>query len=269
MPFVHSEDTEIWYEVRGAGPDVVLLHPFPADHGIWLPVVELLSTRYRCVLPDLRGHGKSEPGEGPATMAKHARDVLRVCEDAGVERAVLAGNSIGGYILFEFWRAALANSTRRQIRALVLAGTRAPGDSEEGRRRRLDSIADVQQNGPAGFLDRMSQALVSETTRRNRPDIVRAARARMRSSVAGIAAVQQGMASRPDSVATLKAIDVPTLILVGAEDETTPRADAELMHRDIRGSRVEVVPAAGHYVPFEQPELVARAMRQFLDALPA
>jgi len=202
-------------------------------------------------------------------MAKHARDVLRVCDDAGVERAVFAGNSIGGYILFELWRMALAENTRRRVRALVLAGTRAQSDSDEARRRRFDAIDDVQQNGPAGFLDRMSQALVSETTRRNRPDVVRAGRARMRSSIAGITAVQQGMAERPDSVATLKTIDVPTLVLVGAEDETTPRPDAELMQREIRGSRLEIIPAAGHYVPFEQPDLVARAMRQFLDALPA
>src|SRR4051812_45962080 len=75
---VRSGDTEIYYEVRGSGPDLVLLHPFPADQGIWLAVAELLSTRFRVITPDLRGLGRSAPGEGDATMQKHAQDLLRV-----------------------------------------------------------------------------------------------------------------------------------------------------------------------------------------------
>ena len=78
---VRSSDTEIFYEVMGGGPDVVLLHPFPAHRGVWMPVAELLATRYRVILPDLRGHGESGVGEGPATMQKHAADIARVIDD--------------------------------------------------------------------------------------------------------------------------------------------------------------------------------------------
>src|SRR5207237_1367517 len=117
---VRSDDAEISYEVLGSGPPVVLLHPFPAHRAIWKPVAEALAPRYRCVLPDLRGHGESEPGNGPATMEKHVADVLRVCDDAGVGRAAFAGNSIGGYILFELWR-----RQRDRVAALILCDTRA------------------------------------------------------------------------------------------------------------------------------------------------
>jgi len=83
---------------------VILLHPFPANHEFWLPVANALSTRYRVILPDLRGHGDSDIGEGPATMEKHAADIFRVMDCAEVGRAPLIGVSIGGYALFEFWR---------------------------------------------------------------------------------------------------------------------------------------------------------------------
>jgi len=263
MPVVRSDDAQITYEVIGAGAPVVLLHPFPAHRGIWRPVAEELAQRHRCLLPDLRGHGESETGAGPATMQKHAADLLRVADDGGVGRAVFVGISIGGYILFEFWR-----RHRDRVAALVLCDTRAQADSDETRRARLASIADVQQRGPDAFLDAQVDRLLGASTRRNRPDIAVAARAMMgKMSVAGIAAALQGMAERPDSVATLKTMDVPTLILVGDEDVVTPRADAELMQRDIPGSRLEIISGAGHYSAFEQPAQVLRAISQFLVQL--
>jgi len=262
MNNVRSDDAAISYTVLGSGPDVVLLHPFPAHHGIWLPVAEELATRYRCVLPDLRGHGASEAGNGPATMEKHAADVRRVCDDAGVGRAVFVGVSIGGYILFEFWR-----RFRERVSGLVLCDTRAPADSDETRRTRLASAEQVQKHGPGGFLDGQLERLLGAGTRQNRPDIAEAARAMMtKMSVAGIVAVQQGMAARPDSVPTLKTIDVPALVMVGDEDVVTPRADAELMQSGVRGAQLEIVAGAGHYSPFEQPQQVGRALGRFLDA---
>src|SRR5512133_1815717 len=99
---VRSGDAEIVYEVMGKGPDLVLLHPFPANRGIWMPAAEMLAARYRVILPDLRGHGDSTTGDGPATMENHAVDIANVCTDAKVGRAVFAGVSIGGYALFEF-----------------------------------------------------------------------------------------------------------------------------------------------------------------------
>src|ERR1700733_12579092 len=96
---VKSGDAEIVYRILGEGPPVVLLHPFPANHEFWMPVANALSARYRLILPDLRGHGDSGVGEGPATMEKHAADIFRVMDDAEVGRAPLVGVSIGGYVL--------------------------------------------------------------------------------------------------------------------------------------------------------------------------
>lgn len=263
MPLLHT-DIDIWYEVVGSGPDVVLLHPFPANHGIWAPVAERLAGHYRLILPDLRGHGSSGVGAGPATMGRHAADLVRLCDELEVRKAVFAGESIGGYILFEFWR-----RHRERVRAVALCNTRAQADTPDGRAARLKAAADVEKTGPEPFIESMIPRLLGETTRRNRPDIAQAAREMMRkSSAPGIAAVQRGMAERPDSVPTLATIDVPTLILAGEEDVLIPLADAELMQRSIARSHLMVLPKAGHYAVFEQPEAAGALLREFLDHLP-
>src|ERR1700687_5755493 len=104
MLTLRSDDAEISYETRGDGPPVVLLHPFPCHHEFWYPLAVALDSRYRLILPDLRGHGDSEIGEGPALMLKQAGDIARVLDAAGVGKAAFIGCSIGGYMLFEFWR---------------------------------------------------------------------------------------------------------------------------------------------------------------------
>ncbi|MGZ4822880.1 MAG: alpha/beta fold hydrolase [Terriglobales bacterium] len=262
---VRSSDIEISYQMMGEGPDVVLLHPFPADHGVWRPAAALLESRYRLVLPDLRAHGESGVGEGPATMEKHAADIARVMDDAGVGKAVLAGESIGGYILFEFWR-----RMRERVSALILCNTKAGADSEEARANRLRSAEDVEKRGVEPFIESMIPKLLGESTRSNRPDLVDAARAMMvKMTPAGIAATQRGMAARPDSTPTLATMNVPVLIVTGDEDVLTGVAEAELLQRHIPGSTLKVVGRAGHYTVFEQHEQAARLVRQFLDSLAA
>lgn len=261
---VNSGDAMLFAEEQGSGPPLVLLHPFPTNHKFWAPLLPALAQRYRVLAPDLRGAGESSAGDGPATMQKHATDLARLLDAAGVLKAVLAGVSIGGYVLFEFWR-----RHPERVAALVFADTRATADTPEGRAARLKSVPEVQLHGPATFVAGMAPKLLGETTRKNRPDVARAALALMNeSSVAGIVALQQGMAERPDSVPTLATIRVPTLVLVGEEDTLTPPSDAEQIHAGISGSRLVKVPAAGHFSPFEQPESVGKELRSFLDALP-
>ena len=259
---VRSGDIDIYYEVIGSGPDLVLLHPFPAHHGVWMPVAEQLASKYRVILPDLRGHGQSGVGEGVATMEKHVNDLLRVLADAKVGRAIFAGESIGGYILFEFWR-----REHECVRALALCNTKATADSDDARRARLQSAEEVLKRGVEPFVESMLPKLLGETTRTNRPDITAAARAMMMKIMpAGVAAVQRGMAERPDSVPTLRTIDVPTLVFTGDED-MIPLSEAQLMQSHIAGAELRVVPKAGHYAVFERPEDAFRVLRQFLDAV--
>src|SRR6266852_9724852 len=263
MNSIKSGDAEIVYRVLGEGPAVVLLHPFPANHEFCLPVAEALSGRYRVVLPDLRGHGESGLGEGSATMDKHAADIALVMDDADIGRAPLIGVSIGGYALFEFWR-----RNRGRVAALGLCNTKAPADSAEARAGRLQAAGDVLERGTEAFFESMIPRLLGKTTRETRPDLVEGALRMMRKmSPEHVAQVQRGMAERPDSVDTLKTINVPTLLVTGDEDILTGLNEAELMHRHIAGSELRVLPKAGHYAALEQPEAAGRLLRQFLDGV--
>jgi 3-oxoadipate enol-lactonase len=260
---IKSGDAEIVYWTLGDGSPVVLLHPFPVNHEFWLPVAEVLATRYRIVLPDLRGHGESGVGDGPATMEKHAADIAHVMDDANVGRAPLVGVSIGGYALFEFWR-----KHRGRAAALGLFNTKAPADGPEARAARLQAANDVVERGTEPFFDSMVPKLMAKTTREMRPDLVDGALRMMRKmSPEDVAQVQRGMAARPDSIETLKTINIPTLLVTGDEDQMTGVNEAELMRQHIPGSQLRVIPKAGHYSPWEQPQDAASILRQFLDGL--
>jgi pimeloyl-ACP methyl ester carboxylesterase len=260
---IKSGDAEIAYWTLGDGLPVVLLHPFPAHHEFWLPVAEALAARYRVILPDLRGHGESSAGEGPATMEKHAADIVRVMDDAGAGRAPLIGVSIGGYALFEFWR-----RHRARVAGLGLCNTKAPADSAEARVGRLQAASDVLERGTEPFFETMIPRLLGKTTRETRPDLVEGALAMMRKmSPDDVAQVQRGMAERPDSVETLKTINVPTLLVTGDEDIMTGVNETELMRQHIPVSQLRVIPKAGHYSPWEQPGEAASLLRQFLDGI--
>jgi len=261
MKQLRSDDADVFYEVAGSGSPIVLLHPFPANHELWPPCVNALETSYRLILPDLRGHGDSGIGEGPATMAKHAADLANILEAEQIDRAIFVGVSIGGYILFEFWR-----KYRARVAALVLCNTKAAGETADSRAVRLQAAADVLERGTEPFFEGLITKLLGETTRRTRPDLADGALRFMRKmSPENVALVQRGMAERQDSVDTLKTINVPTLIVTGDEDQLTGVREAEVMRRNIARSAMIVVPRAGHYSPWEQPQEVGRILRQFAD----
>jgi 3-oxoadipate enol-lactonase len=263
MPHIKSGDAEIAYWTIGEGPPVVLLHPFPANHEFWLPVAQALAARYRLILPDLRGHGESGVGEGPATMEKHSADIARLMDDADVGRAPLIGVSIGGYALFEFWR-----SYRGRVAALGLCNTKAPADSAEARAGRLQAANDVLERGTEPFFESMIPKLLGKTTRETRPDLVDGVLRMMRKmSPEDVAQVQRGMAERPDSVETLKTINVSTLLVTGDEDIMTGVNEADLMRQHIAGSQMQVIPKCGHYSPWEQSDAASKVLRHFLDGL--
>jgi pimeloyl-ACP methyl ester carboxylesterase len=182
---------------------------------------------------------------------------------ADADRAPIVGVSIGGYAIFEFWR-----RFRNRATALVLCNTKASADTPEARAGRLEAANDVMQRGTEPFFEGMLQKVLAETTRRSRPDLVEAAHRMMRKmSAEDVAGVQRGMAERPDSIATLKTINVPALLVTGDEDTMTGVPEAEVMKQNIPGAQMKVIEKAGHYSPWEQPQEVGRLLRQFLDSV--
>ena len=263
MICVQSGDADIYYQSLGSGAPVVLLHPFPVHHEFWLPVIPPLATKYRLILPDLRGHGQSGIGEGPATMDRHASDIARILDHAEIDRAAFVGVSIGGYVLFECWR-----RFRTRIAALALCNTKAQADSAEARAARLQAAAEVLDLGTEPFFEGLIPKLIGKTTRELRPDLIEGALKMMRkTSAQDVSAVQRGMADRPDSIAILRTINFPTLIVTGDQDGFAGPEEATLMHGHIPGSQLKIIARAGHYAPWEHPVEVGRILKQFLDVV--
>jgi pimeloyl-ACP methyl ester carboxylesterase len=265
--FYYSDGTKLFCTTLGHGPSVVLLHPTPLNHCFWLPLAEILAPQYRLIIPDLRGHGQSELGEDPITVEKLAADAARLLDHLQLSKALFAGCSIGGYALYEIWR-----TMPDRAEALAFCCSKPQADDEVARAKRGQNIAQVRERGTADFIESNLQTLIGSTARRRWPQKIAEVREMMQTVPAeSVVAVQQGLAARPDSVTTARTIRVPCCVLAGGEDPGSTPADMRLLAEQIRnggyGAEYNEIPDAGHYAPFEQPELVARILRRFFDSV--
>ena len=253
---------DIAYDDVGTGLPVVFIHGFPHNRTLWAPQLGGLLTRARCIAPDLRGFGESEI-RGPYTMDAYADDVIAVLDALQIDRAVIAGLSMGGYVAFAIWR-----RHRERVRALILADTRPGPDSDEAREKRRDLIALVRARGSGAVADAQIAGMVGKTTREKHPDVADAVhRMLTMAPVEGVVGALEAMMNRPDSTPTLATIDVPTLIIVGAEDVLTPPKEARAMHERIAGSRLEILAGAGHVSNVERPAAFNHVASEFLGVL--
>jgi pimeloyl-ACP methyl ester carboxylesterase len=247
----------------GDGTPVVLLHAFPLDSRMWLPQVEALGG-YQLIVPDLRGFGAArEQAVEIAHMDLLADDVAKLLDERNLERVVLCGQSMGGYISFAF-----ARRHPERLGGLVLCDTRAGADTEEARAGRLAIAERVLAEG-VGFLPEvMLPRLLGETTRQQRPDLVQqVTETILAQDPRGVAAAQRGMAERPDSTAVLGQIAVPTLVITGMQDQLIRPEEGTAMAAAIRDARLVQVPDAGHLANLEQADAVNEALLDFLAPL--
>lgn len=250
------------YDECGTGLPVVLLHSFPHDRTLWAPQLGAFVDVCRFIAPDLRGFGEScvEP---PYTMDRYADDVVALLDKLGVERAVVGGLSMGGYVAFAIWR-----RHRARVSALVFADTRAGADADEAKVARRAQIDLVRSRGAAVLAAQLVTKQLGSRTRERHPDVVEIVRDMIaRAPVEGIAGALEAMMARPDSTPTLATIDVPALVLVGEEDTLTPLAEARKIHEGIAGSRLEVVAGAGHLSSIERPAAFNHLLGEFVGRL--
>ena len=249
-------------DVRGDGPALLLVHGFPLDRTIWKHQVATLGG-WRRIAPDLRGLGSSDAPEEGYSMAKYADDLVRLLDRLRVQKAVVAGLSMGGYIAFELLR-----RYRERVAGLILCDTKAGADSDEGKRGREEMIELVRRKGAEAIADRMLPRLLGRTTQQTQPVVVTQVREMItRCSVPGIAGALAAMRDRPDSTDLLATIDVPTLVVAGSEDELIPPSVAKDMTAAIPSAAVTVISGAGHIPSLEAPTAVSRVIAEFLEAV--
>jgi pimeloyl-ACP methyl ester carboxylesterase len=253
---------EIGLDNVGTGIPLVFLHGFPHNRTLWSAQVNALVDRARCIAPDLRGFGETTVAP-PYTMDQYADDLAALLDAERIERAVVCGLSMGGYIAFAIWR-----RHRSRIRALVLADTRAGADSEEGREKRRAMISMVRERGGGVVADAMINDMVGRSTREKNPEIVDVVYRMLSLAPAdGVIGALEAMMTRPDSEPMLPTIDVPTLIVVGEEDALTPVREARVMHAAIPNSRLEILAGAGHVSNVERPAAFNHVLSEFLSSL--
>ena len=250
------------YTDTGIGSPIVLIHGYPFDRSLWSEQVTALSNSYRVIAPDLRGFGETEVTTGPAAMNQMAQDVAELMDQLQIPRAVIGGLSMGGYVALAFCK-----QFPSRVRALILADTRAQGDTEEAKETRAQQAEKALSEGMAGIADAMLPKLLTPDTVSKRPEIVNRVRDMMlKTKPEGAAAALRGMGEREYQTPLLSQISVPTLILVGAEDAITPVADSEKMQRAIPNARLVVLENAGHVSNLERTQQFNDAMLEFLRA---
>lgn len=240
---------------------VLWIHGFPLNNTLWDYQVAGLADIARLITPDLRGHGQSEATAPPYSMATFADDCVHLLDDLGCSGPVIvAGLSMGGYVAFEICR-----RHPDRVAGLILAATRAGADSEAGRAGRDATAATALAEGVAPIAAGMLPKLLAPTTYDNEPELVEFVQEMMlTTSVDGVVGAAAAMRDRADSTPDLAGLDLPTLIVHGAEDQLIPVSEAEVMRDGMPGAELVVLEGAGHLPNLEKPVEFNETARTFL-----
>jgi 3-oxoadipate enol-lactonase len=253
---------ELAYDDAGSGIPLLFIHGWPHNRTLWAAQLSGLPTRARCLAADLRGFGDSSVA-APFTVDQYADDLAALLAMLGIDRAVVCGLSLGGYVAL-----AMLRRHRALLRGLILTSTRATPDSAEGREKRARLIEFVEENGVEALAGMQLREMVGETTFTSRPDVLEAFRQLMATSPdEGVIGGLRAMAGRHDSSDLLGGIDFPTLVVSGAEDTMTPPEEMRALADAIPRCRLEVIESGGHVCSYERPAAFNHVIAEFLATL--
>jgi pimeloyl-ACP methyl ester carboxylesterase len=254
MPKINRDGVEIYYEVHGSGPPLLLTHGYSSTSAMWQGQIEALSKYHKLVLWDMRGHGQSDyPADAAAYSEAHTvADMAALLDKIGADSTIVGGLSLGGYMSLAFNRA-----HPERVRALLIIDT-GPGFKKDDAR----EVWNKRALETGDRFDREGLAVLASASRE-------------RSSVShrdasGLARAARGMLTQRDArvIESLPGIKVPALVVVGADDAPFLAA-SDYMAAKIPGAQKVVVPAAGHAVNIDQPQAFIDAVLPFLGSLDA
>ncbi|HUO05608.1 MAG TPA: alpha/beta fold hydrolase [Candidatus Binataceae bacterium] len=254
MPFIERDaGVRIYYEERGRGLAVLLTHGYSESARMWQGQMEALSDRYHMIAWDMRGHDRSDSPDDPALYTHEASvaDMAAVLDACKVRRAVIGGLSLGGYMSLEF---NLAHPER--VIALMVFDT-GPGykrdEPRSGWNRMAETVAQALDSKGLAAVSRSAEVTVAQHR-----------------SAAGLANSARGMLSQRDGrvIESLPRINVPTLVLVGANDKQFIPS-TEYMAAKIPGAEKVILDNAGHAANIDQPAAFNLAVPSFLDRVTA
>ncbi len=254
--------TTLAYGDLGSGPPLVLVHAFPLDRRMWEPQAELDDV-CRLLTPDVPGLGESALPPDGWTVDSLADTLAEWLTALGIEKAVVGGLSMGGYVALAF-----ARRHPNRLNGLLLADTRAEADTADAKANRGKAIELVNTQGPAALIEQMLPKMLSDHTRRQNVAIEGRVRELAGSQTpAGVAAALVALRDRPDSMAALKEFHFPVLTLVGAHDALTPPTAAHAMAVHLPDVTSETLYWAGHLSNLEAAAPFNAAVRRWLTAI--
>lgn len=254
------------YDDAGSGLPIVLIHGFPLCRKMWHPqVTKLVEAGFRVITPDLRGFGESDAPDGPYSMELFSDDVIALLDHLEIEKAVIGGMSMGGYVLFNICE----RYTERLLGACFIT-TRATADDEAGKARRLQLAQDVMKLGPQVVAGPFEKLLFAEQSLTERPKLVEeVCRWMVATPSRGLAGGLLAMRERKDYSSYLGNITIPSLAIGAAGDKVTPPENAQRIAAEISGGKLCIIPDAGHMANLEHPGAFNKCLIEFLKDIAA
>ncbi len=252
------------YDEVGEGRiPVIFLHGFPFDKTMWHLQLDALQATYHLISLDIRGFGKSKDDTTPLSIDLFTDDLIAFMDQLSIEKAVLCGLSMGGYIALN-----AVNRFPDRFEALVLCDTQCIADTPEAKEKRYETIEDIKANGLTGFTDAFVKKVFCKESLKTKKKLV----SQLKSVIASNQpqAVIQGLtaiAERAETCSILSKITIPTLIICGSDDAVTPLSKSEYMQLQIKGSVLQVIEHAGHVSNLEQPEAFNKHLNEFLKTV--
>ena len=256
---------EMAYDDLGAGPVVLLIHGFPLNRQMWQPqLLPLAEAGYRVIAPDLRGFGASDAPADGYSMDGFAEDLIALLDALQVERAVVGGMSMGGYILMN-----LLERYPDRVRAACFIATKSSADDEAGRERRSAMAAEAERLGANPLIKIFAELLFAHETMQVRPELIARVTSWMRdTSPKGLAGGLLAMRDRKDYTPLLGGFKQRSLVITGAEDRAASPDAAKILSAGIAGCQSRIIEKAGHMANMEQPRAFNDTLIGFLNALP-
>jgi 3-oxoadipate enol-lactonase len=252
---MNTEPVTLAHEIHGNGLPVILIHGFPFDRSIWQPIVPLLKEHARLILPDLRGFGTSPKTEEEAyTMTMHAEDIRFLMERIGIEKAILVGHSMGGYVALAF-----AHAFPSRLLGMALVASHADPDPPGRREGRLQTAAQIRERGIAPLLEEMPPRLTPNPAVQKTVYHLIA-----RCSPQTAIRAQLGMAQRDDAFPWLVGIHAPVLILSGEQDPLLIPERLRAMMQVLPDAEWVSLPGVGHMPMLEAPQATAEAIKSLI-----
>ncbi len=257
----HINGISLSYNDTGQGPAVLLLHGFPLSRNMWNPQEKaLVEAGFRFVTPDLRGFGESDAPEGPYSMSLFSDDVVALLDHLKIDRAVIGGMSMGGYILLD-----LLERYPERVVAAVFITTRSTADSETVKTDRRALLERTKNNGARAMAEIASSILLGGETLEHNPQLVRTVYRWMTATdIRGIEGALYALLSRKDYSSLLDAFDLPSLVIGAEQDSAVQPEDIHALAEGLPDSELCMIARAGHMANLEQPEAFNECLLCFL-----